>query len=215
MLSAVVSICVASLVLFIPVFLLYTTRWTVDPATNATIAVLSHRPHYPLTEVAENISRIVVGVLTPTSAVIVIVSSVLVVAKLGAARKMRKEMSNSQSERRTGQSEAKITKMLLSVCFLFIILMMPETVGTLVDYILPEFGLGGCYHNTYNFFFRVVSVASCLNSSVNFIAYVSLSARFRATLRQILHCCEAPASDTLSSKTGTPRTTSVSQLTGT
>ena len=210
MLSAVVSICVAPLVLFIPMFLLYTTRWTVDPATNATIAVLSYRPHYPFPpEVARNIVAIVIGVLMPTSVFIVIVSSVLVVAKLGAARKMRKEMSNSQSETRTGQSEAKITKMLLSVCFLFIILMMPETVGTLVNYILPEFGLGGCYHNTFNFFFRVVSVASCLNSSVNFIAYVSLSARFRATLRQILHCCEAPASDTLSSTT----TTSVSHLT--
>ena len=187
MLSAILAISLVTLVLFIPLFLLYTTRWAVDPSTNITIAVLSYRSHYPFPpEIARNIIAIVTGVFNPMAVVIVTVSSILVLVKLGAARTMRKQMTNSRGQTHTGQSETKVTKMLLAVCFLFIILMLPETTGILVNYFVPEFGLRGCYQNTFDLFVRVMSLASCLNSSVNFIAYVSLSAKFRATLYQIL-----------------------------
>ena len=189
MLSAVVAISLVTLVLFIPLFLLYTSHWTVDPSTNATIAVLSYRPNFPFPpEIARNIIAIVIGVFNPMAVVTVTVSSVLVVVRLGAARKMRKQMTNSEGQTQTGQSETKITKMLLSVCILFIILMLPKTTVNLVNYFVPEFGLRRCYHNTFEICVRVVSLASCLNSSINFIVYVSLSAKFRATLHQIPKC---------------------------
>ena len=213
MVAAIVTIYVISLVLFIPVFLLYTTNWTVDPTTNVTIAVLSHRPHYPFPpEVPRHIVAVLTAVLQPTSVITVTVSSVLVIVKLGVARKKRKQMSNSQSETSAGQSEAKITKMLLSVCILFIIFTLPETIGTLVSFLLPEFGLKRCYHNTYELYYRTVVVASCLNSSVNFIAYVSLSTKFRTTLGQILPCSTVRGT---AGDTSTPgeSTLSVSRLT--
>ena len=203
MLSAIVTIFLFTLILFIPLFLLLTTRWTLDPSTNSTIAVLSTRPDYPFhPDVPKGIIAIVTGVLMPMAVLIVIVSSVVIVDKLRAARKTRKEMANNQNERKSGQSEAKITQMLLSICFLFIILTLPETTGTLVNYVVPEFEFQRCYHNTFSVFFRIVSVASCLNSSVNFIAYVSLSGRFRTTLRQILHC---PAFSSLEANISKPR----------
>ena len=215
MLSAIITIYVVSLVLFLPIFLLYTTRWTVDPSTNATTVVLSHRSHYPLhPDVPQHIIAIVTGVLMPLTILIVIVSSVLVVVKLGSARKMRKEMANSQSESRAGQSEAKITRMLLSVCFLFIILALPETIGTLANYFIPEFGPRRCYHNTFIVFYRFVSLASCMNSSVNFVAYVSLSGKFRTTLSQILRCSAVCSTDT-STPSARVSTLSVTHLTST
>ena len=208
--SAILAISLLTLVLFIPLFLLYTSRWTVDPSTNVTIAVLSYRPNFPFPpEIVRNIIAIVIGVFNPTAVVIVTVSSVLVVVKLGAAMKTRKQMTNSEGQTHADQSETKITKMLLSVCFLFIILMLPETTVNLVNYFVPEFGLRGCYHNTFEIFVRVVSLASCLNSSVNFIAYVSLSAKFRETASQILKC--HAVSRTTMSKAGVS-TTSVRYL---
>ena len=123
-------------------------------------------------------------------------------------------MANSQSESSAGQSEAKITRMLLSVCFLFIILALPETTVTLVNYFIPEFGPKQCYHNTFNVFFRVVSVASCLNSSVNFVAYVSLSGKFRTTLSQTLQCFAIRGTETSTPSTRAS-TVSVTRLTST
>ena len=185
----IITIYVATLVLFTPMFLLYTTSWTVDPYTNATIAVLSHRPNFLLhPDLPRQVIAIITGVLKPTAVLVVIVSSVVVVVKLGAARRMRKLMADSQRGKITGQSEAKITQMLLSLCILFVVLTLPETTGILVNYFLSEFGLKGCYHNTFDLFFRVMSVGSCLNSSVNFVAYVSLSAKFRRSLSQMLLC---------------------------
>ena len=142
----------------------------------------------------------------PTSVLIVVISSVVMVVKLGRARKMRKEMSTSQSERSTGEAEAKITQMLLSVCCLFIIFTVPETTGTLVNVFLPQFDLRGCYRNTFQLFFQVVSVASCLNASVNSIAYISLSAKFRTTLRQVLRCWAGPTTVADNLNPGKPRT---------
>ena len=212
MLTAIVTTYVVSLVLFTPMFLHFTARWTVDPSTNTTIAVLSTRDHPFHPDVPRRILAIVTGVLLPTDLFVVIVSSVLVVVKLGAARRLRKQMSNSQSERNSGQSEAKITQMLLSICILFIILMVPETAGTLLTYFIPELGPAGCFRNTFNVFFRIVSVLSCLNSSVNFIAYVSLSAKFRTTLLQILHCC-AKRKDEASTSKQDPSSMSVTAVT--
>ena len=210
MLSAIITIYVTGLVLFIPMFLLYTTRWTVDPSTNTTIAVLSHRPDYPLhPSIPKRIAGSVTAVLKPTAVFIVLISSGLVVVKLGVAKRTRRQMSNSQSQKSAGQSEAKITKMLLSVCFLFIIFMLPETTGTLVNFLVPEFDIKGCYQSTFELFFRFVSLASCLNSSVNFIAYVSLSAKFRATLRHIIRCSavHCAAEDNSTSDTSVSRLT--------
>ena len=213
MLSAIVTIYVVSLVLFMPMLLLYTIRWTEDPSTNATIAVLSYRPGYPINpDVPRQIIGIVSGVVKPTSVFIVTISSILVVVKLRAARRTRNQMANSQTESKTGQSEAKITNMLLSVCVLFIIFMLPETTGLLVNYFLPEFGLRGCYRNTLHLLFRVVSVASCVNSSANFVAYASLSGKFRTTLRQILRCSSLFSTAEDSSNPGAS-TTSASRLT--
>ena len=187
MLSAVLAIFVATLILFIPLFLMFAATGTGQPATNVTTTMLSNRPHYPFhPDVPKHIIAVVTGVLMPSAFIVVTVSSVLVVVKLGTARMRRKQMSNSQSERTAAQSEASITRMLMCVCFLFIILTLPETTGTLANYAFPEFGHRECYHNTFNVFFRIVTVASCLNSSVNFIAYVSLSAKFKTTLRQIM-----------------------------
>ena len=213
MLSAIIAIYVVSLVLFMPMLLLYTTRWTVDPSTNATVAVLAFRPNYPFgSDIPIHIIAILTGVLVPVAVVVVIISSVLVVVKLGAASRIRKEMSGSQSERSSGQSETKITKMLLSVCFLFIIFTMPETTGIVVNYFLPEFGPKRCYHNTFSVFIRVMSLLSCLNSSVNFIAYVSLSGKFRTTLRQILRCPAVHSTEADTSKPGVS-TVSATRLT--
>ena len=214
MLSAIITIHVVSLVLYMPLLLLYTIRWTEDPSTNATIPVLSYRPGYPFhPDVPRHIVSIASGVVKPTSVFIVTTSSILVVVKLGVARRVRNKMANSLNESKTGQSEAKITKMLLSICVIFIICMLPETTGALVSYFLPEFGLKGCYQNTFSIFFIVVSVASCFNSSANFLAYASLSAKFRTTLRQILHCPSilGTAEDTSNRRAST---TSASHLTG-
>ena len=207
MLSAIITIYVVTLILFLPRFLLYTTRWTVDPSTNVTIAVLSVRPDYPFhPDVPKQIVAVLTGVLIPTATVIVTVSSVLIIVKLGVARKTRQQMTNSESQKSAGKPEDKITKMLLCICFLFIILMLPEMTGTLVNSFLPEFGPGGCYRNTFILFFRFVSVASSLNSSVNFIAYASLSAKFRTTLRKILRCFAFCRIEANTSNTGVPST---------
>ena len=211
MLSVVVTIYVVTLVLFMPMFLLFVTRLAVAPSTNATTSGPNSHSH---SAIPGDILAMTTGILMPTSVFIVIVSSVLVVVKLGAARRTRKQMSNSQNERSASQAEVKITQMLLSVCFLFIILALPETTGTLVNYFLPDFALTRCYHNTFSLFVRVVSVASCLNSSVNFIAYVSLSAKFRATLRQIQQCSAQRSTETKTSHPGSSAT-AVDTLTST
>ena len=214
MLSAILTIYTAALVLFLPMFLLYTTRWTVDPSTNTTIAVMVYRSNYSFhPDVPKNIIAILTGVLVPTSVFIVMISSVLVVVKLAAAMKTRRQMTNSQSESGAGESEAKITNMVLSVCFLYIALMLPETIVTLVNYALPEFEFRGCYHNTFSVFVRIMSLFSCLNSSVNFIAYVSLSAKFRTTLLQILRCSSIRRAKADTSKPGVS-STSTTRLTG-
>ena len=196
MLWAVITIYVVTLILFMPMFLVYTTRWAVDPSTNATVPVLSHRPNYPFhPDVPKHILVMLTGIIMPVAVLVVIVSSVLVLVKLAVARKTRQQMASSQSQKHSSQSDTKITQMLLSLCLLFIILTLPNATGAMLNYFVPGFDFEGCYRNTFAVFFRFVSMASCLNSSVNFIAFASLSAKFRAALTDILKCSEVISKD--------------------
>lgn len=170
-----------------PTFFLYTIVWRFDPLTQRSMAFLVTRDDYAIDiTIPSFITTILTAVVKPTSVLIVVACSVATVLQLRRATKARSRMRESQL--RVIGSEVKITRMLLFLSLVYIVCSLPNAVGALTYYFIPNFYMYRKYHNTFIVFYEVIFAASCLNSSSNFFAYTWLSSKFRASLQMVTPC---------------------------
>ena len=183
MLTVLLLVYILLFGLYAPSLFLYKVGWRFDPATNRTMAYLED--HFPLASVI----RIIVGVIfivKPVSMFVVIICSSISIAQLRKAAKRRRAMRESQSA--ASQSETRVTKMLLFLCVTYVVCVFPDVVGAFTVYFVHEFFFFRKYHNIFVVCFEMFFFFSCLNSTVNVFAYLTLSTRFRATLGEMVPC---------------------------
>ena len=184
MLTVILLVYILLLAVYVPSLFLSKVSWRFDPTTNRSTAYLVE--NYAL---ASAIPVIVgtVFIVKPVSILVVIICSSVSIDRLRKATKKRRAMIEIQSA--ASQSETRVTQMLLFLCVTYVVCVFPDVAGAFTAYFVPEFMLYRKHHNLFIVCFDVFFLLSCLNSTVNFFAYLALSTRFRATLKLMVPCC--------------------------
>ena len=85
----------------------------------------------------------------------------------------------SSAERR----EAAVTRMLVVVCVVYMVCTLPTVTHAFFRYFLPEFASTGRLRNTYYATVSLAHLMASFNASVNFLIYLSVSTKFKETLK--------------------------------
>ncbi|XP_070198802.1 lysophosphatidic acid receptor 6-like [Littorina saxatilis] len=181
-----VLICVTVVGMFFPFFLIFDHAYEFNLVFNETMPVGVRTEFYRSNaQVLEEYSFVYLTILFRIVPVfLVLVLSVLILLVLKKSRKWSQTVSNGNDSKRLA-SERKITRTLLSVCILFVVTGVPYVLYYMMMALLPGFNFTGRYVNTVAVIYPLVSVMEMINSSANFILYITTSASFYATFRRV------------------------------
>lgn len=114
--------------------------------------------------------------------------NILTVIKMKKKASSRDEMVANDSMHRTlMQRENQITRILLSIAYVFCACKMPWCISRILVSVYPETAYFKQEHFLYEILTWVNVLMECINSAVNFIIYVIISDTFRGELYNI--CC--------------------------
>ncbi|KAL8580190.1 hypothetical protein ACOMHN_049250 [Nucella lapillus] len=188
MVAAIVMSFLLSLTYFLPSFFAYTVKWRMDPSTNRSMAYIVDTDWFPVNRnAAVSIWSQASLIFRPVLLILMVIFCTITVVCLKRASRHRQELAGA----RTAEGESKdsrITQMLLFLCFIYIVLLLPEICNIFAAHLFPEFFAFRKYHNTHIVVYQFLWIASCLNSTVNFYIYVLLSSRFQKTLKELCFC---------------------------
>ncbi|XP_005106139.1 neuropeptides capa receptor-like [Aplysia californica] len=192
-----------------PLFAIFTYQWVYIPEYNHTLALVESSMFY--TENYQQInsySFIFLNVCgTVLTLVIVLFTGAAISAKLLLTSAQRKTMTSSTAARNSKSSregaDAKALKMIGVICAIFVLIFGPASGWDLYGYALlgGEFYTNSLYVAVQRFFDFLYTV----NASVNFLIYVSMSGKFRATYKKLFLHSHNTVTRTSESKTG-PKT---------
>ncbi|KAK7095577.1 galanin receptor 2a-like [Littorina saxatilis] len=181
-----VLIYVAIICIFFPCFLIGDYAYVFSSAYNETIPVYVTTQFYQSN--AQVLSDYIFVYLTILFRIVpvflVLVLSVLILLLLKRSRKWSQAVSHSDDSKRMS-SERKITRTLISVCMLFIVTGIPYVVFYIMLGRLPDFNTTGRYRNTVAVTYTLVSILEMMNSSANFLLYITTSTSFYKTFRRV------------------------------
>ncbi|XP_076466210.1 uncharacterized protein LOC143297676 [Babylonia areolata] len=194
MLTAIVLISLIHLICYLPSMIIYTVKWKLDPSTNRSVAYSAVADWSIIdSHSSEAFTTVIHLIFKPVCIVVAVVCSSVTIVFLRRASRNRQRMTGSAKEEGAGGGggeDTKITKMLLFLCICYVILVLPELCVSITYSLVPDFFFFRKYHNTFSIVFEgVIFNASCLNSAINFFAYVLLSSRFKRTLKTMWCCC--------------------------
>ncbi|KAK7492450.1 hypothetical protein BaRGS_00016323 [Batillaria attramentaria] len=173
--------------IYVPHFFRWDVSWSKDPGTNRTVVILNTTSfgteHHDWLYV---LSRdVILLAIKPIGTVLVVMCSVITSVQVRRARRARDDMTQSKPT----SSDAKITRMLLFVSVISVSCVIPEIILSFVNIFVPEFDYYKTYHNIYLIGFFTIFLALSVNSSANFLIYVVMSSKFRATLIALIPAC--------------------------
>ncbi|KAL8616450.1 hypothetical protein ACOMHN_041053 [Nucella lapillus] len=187
--SMVVAILLSYLIpllAYLPWFLGDTVEWRVDPSTNRSMAYMVSTSLFPTGKLQTLVYNFLGIIAQPVFLIVIVTCSTITIVHLRRMSRKRSTLTGKANKRGT---DVKITIMLLFICNVYVVLLLTNIWSYLVQLLVPEFYLYKKYHNSFVLAYQVlVLTASCLNSTANLFAYLALSTRFRATLRQMLFC---------------------------
>ncbi|XP_070208353.1 probable G-protein coupled receptor AH9.1 [Littorina saxatilis] len=167
----------------------YLTVKVQDPATNTTIFISRLTPFYLRHKtIIDTIYSDLLSVTVPTlSLVVVIVCTSVTVVKLKLSLQWRQKSNASSTVIVTSaeKREAAVTRMLVTVCCLYVICMTPSVMRTFALHRLPGFLISGYLCNTFKVTTALVHLLEVINASANFFIYLKQSSRYKATLFQM------------------------------
>ena len=111
------------------------------------------------------------------------VTTVITAVKLRSAATWRRGQTSAAE---ADSKEVAVTRMLIAVSCVFIACTVPNIVGRVAPFFLPEFRLGGRQQNLLLVSTTVLHASPAINSSVNFIFYYKMGSRYRMVLRGLL-----------------------------
>ncbi|KAL8558168.1 hypothetical protein ACOMHN_035473 [Nucella lapillus] len=174
---------------YFPFFLGDAVRWREDPSTNRSIAYMETIDMFSSNRLHRLIANYLGVIGQPVFFIVVVVCNIVTIIHLRRTSRKRSQMTGKMSDG-DSSSENKITVMLLFISVVYAILLVSQICSYIIQFFVPEFVLNKKYHNSFVMMYQVfVFTSSCMNSSVNFFAYLALSSRFRKTLKDICFRC--------------------------
>ena len=79
--------------------------------------------------------------------------------------------------------EAAVTRMLVVVCVVYMVCILPTVTHACFRYFLPDFLSTGRLRNTFYATVSLTHLMASVNASVNFLIYLSVSTKFKETLK--------------------------------
>ena len=164
----------------------YLTVKVTDPITHSNTYISRLTPFYLAHKtVIDVIYSDLLSVTVPAlSLVVVIVCTTVTVVKLKVAVAWRQQ-SSSDTMTSSEKLETAVTRMLVTVCCVYVICMTPSVTRTFVLHRLPGFLISGHLCNTFKVTTALVHILEAFNASANFVIYCKQSSRFRTSLRSL------------------------------
>ncbi|XP_076434647.1 uncharacterized protein LOC143274659 [Babylonia areolata] len=190
MVWAIVLSYLIPLVFYLPSFLGNSVKWMADPLTNRSIASMVVTSWFPSDGRLDILIPSYLGLVAhPGFFIVVVVSCIITTGNLRQATRKRSRMTLKTIEE-GAMKDNRITVMLLFLCLVYAVLMIPRIFLSVLSQVTAEFAVYKKYHNSAAILYHAFIIpASCLNSTVNFFAYVVLSNRFRVSLKEMLFFC--------------------------
>ncbi|KAL8583196.1 hypothetical protein ACOMHN_053709 [Nucella lapillus] len=118
------------------------------------------------------------------SLVTVIVCNIAIIVRLKMAANWRRGTASNMAT--VEKQELNLTRMLVTVCCVYILCMTPFTVLAFLLFLrLPGFLISSYLCNTFKVSLASSHMLVAVNSSINFHIYMRQSSRYRATLREV------------------------------
>lgn len=177
-------------VVFLGVVIITAGRFTVtekchvvcvyDVDTLATRSMIFASEYYlRYRHVVDAIDVVVYGLLLPLVTVTAVVIATFVTAvALKKARIWREGSSTSQLSSR----EIALTKMLIYLSIQFIVFNVPTILFRIICVALPEVSNYGLSYNLYFFLLGITEITAIMDTSFNFLVYVTTGSKFRETI---------------------------------
>ena len=181
-LFSIIFIYGITIVLFLPFPFKYNVVYKVR--NNETFVGLQRNPN--LSDSFCNAYGLAMNILFRFSPIIIIL--VFNIKIMTAIKKTHKSRESIRS-RNDGQSkeQGRITIMLLVVSFTFVLGILPGAVNSLLQMAWPGYSRVGKSRNFQQSFSYITFLLEAINSALNFLIYMALSARFRAKYKEIFY----------------------------
>ncbi|KAI8772752.1 neuropeptide receptor 15 [Biomphalaria glabrata] len=191
---------------FAVIFGIYDIVWVWDSRYNASIAIYQYNEFSTVHSVALFAYYNLSGTLWPLiSLVIIVISAVIISAKLreaskfrsqhhtgGTAKPTKHDNSGSDKAKKTKpitNRDQKVVKMLLVIIVLYIVNLSPRVAHYLAKYFIQEYYYLRQYHNLASAMAYIVFFFDYLNGTVGLFVFLSMSSSFRATYKQTFPLC--------------------------
>ncbi|KAL8621825.1 hypothetical protein ACOMHN_016311 [Nucella lapillus] len=158
-----------------------------DEDTNATMYAAVLSTFYLQNKVfVDVVYNYILAIALPfASLVVVVISTITTVIFLKRALSWKQKSANLTDT--VDKKETAVTKMLLLVCYAYVIFVTPSVVNAFVVQFVDGWIPTGRYSNTFYVYVSLMHLLTALNSSLNFFIYYLRGSKFRSTLRQL--CC--------------------------
>ncbi|KAK0054359.1 FMRFamide receptor [Biomphalaria pfeifferi] len=169
------------LVLSVPLFNMFAVTSTLDPTTNTTLTTLTFSDFFLFNTDALVFYNlfVVTNIRGPISLIFIFLSSIATGAKLHQATKKRLKLTSSAQK---PKFDIKAVKMLLMVCLVYLGISVPGFIPILMYYVDQTFYLfEGRTTLIYVASEYMIDFLLIVNSSVNFLIYVTMSRKFSRT----------------------------------
>ncbi|KAL8569039.1 hypothetical protein ACOMHN_020482 [Nucella lapillus] len=162
----------------------YQTVQVSDPITNAITYISRLSPFYLRHQTALDIPQAMISIVFRVlSPMFVILCTIAIILRLRVNATWRRSTASNMTS--VEKQEVSMTRMLVTVCCVYVICMTPAAISALLIHNLPGFLRTGYLCNIYKVSATLIQLLVACNASFNFLIYVKQSSQYRATLRQL------------------------------
>ncbi|KAL8597027.1 hypothetical protein ACOMHN_050125 [Nucella lapillus] len=165
----------------------YQTVQVTDSLTNTATFIARLSPFYPRIRVLDDIGLYVILITLPfLSLVVVIACTTVIIVRLKITAAWRRETVSNMTS--VEKQEVTVTRMLVTVCCVYVTCMTPTVTRSFVIFVEPAFLSTGYLCNIFKISMDLSHLLEVLNTSSNFLIYIKQSSRYRSTLSKLFHC---------------------------
>ncbi|KAL8566572.1 hypothetical protein ACOMHN_054794 [Nucella lapillus] len=167
----------------------YLTVQVRDPVTNTSTFITSLGPLYQRYRTLIDVLYLYILLVTlPFIALVVVIGcTTAIILRLRVTANWRRKTVTSMTS--VEKQEVTVTRMLVTVCCVFVACMTPSvTRGLILFSRLPGFLSTGYLCNVFKVTIALTHMLEALNASINFHIYLRQSSRYRSTLMQLCRC---------------------------
>ncbi|KAK6174899.1 hypothetical protein SNE40_013461 [Patella caerulea] len=188
MIFSVVAVTVIVIGLVAVNFTYLTVSFYYDNTKNRTMARLIYQPFYLKNQQFFNIyNNVFLAVVLRISPMLFITMlTIAIITQMRRRKKWLKDVTHATQNSNTEKDIQAMTKMLMTIIFIYIICLLPGSISITTSLIDRRFTARGEFRNELRAVSSISSLLSVLNSSANFVVYIAMNKKFSDILVQML-----------------------------